>query len=176
MKTLYHTMVFSHLSYSVTAWGNGVNKNKISILQKKAIRIINKRQYRSHTEPLFKEEELLKFEDHYQHMILLFMHKLKNNKLPNSFNNFLQLNETIIARRTRQSELFYHGRARTSFSSKLPIHNFPKIWNDFISTNRELLHVENHKQFKKNSKAIFINAYAELIQCHNQNCVECYSI
>ena len=49
LKTLYYTPIHSHLTYGIQAWGNASNINKLMILQKRAVRILNKSGYRDHT-------------------------------------------------------------------------------------------------------------------------------
>ena len=116
---------------------------KIITLQKRAIRTINKVWYRSHTEPLFKSNQILKFEDMYTMQISLFVYDLNNYLLPKSLRNLLSQN--CLARPgiiTRQNNLIPQSRPRTTFSSKLPKakHNFTRIWNKTGST---LAHGQN---------------------------------
>ena len=61
MKTLYFSLIHSYLNYSALAWGFNCGRTKL--LQKKAIRIITNSKYNAHTEPLFKAQHILKFED-----------------------------------------------------------------------------------------------------------------
>ena len=43
LKSLYYTLIHSHITYGIQAWGNG-NTKKLDILQKRALRIINKKR------------------------------------------------------------------------------------------------------------------------------------
>ena len=55
--TLYFALVHPHLNYGIIAWGNtdmGIVK-QTNILQKRAIRIINKAVFNSHTDPKLKK-------------------------------------------------------------------------------------------------------------------------
>ena len=65
LKTLYYSLIESHLSYGILAWGNASEsiKHRTIILQKCAIRAINKASYNSHTDPLFKSSKILKLND-----------------------------------------------------------------------------------------------------------------
>ncbi len=56
LRTLYFALIHSHLSHGITAWGNA-DKNiirPVTLLLKRAIRIINKASYNRHTDPKFK--------------------------------------------------------------------------------------------------------------------------
>jgi len=59
LKTAYYTLIQSHLTYGVQAWGNGNTVRNLQTLQKRAVRIINNKRYRSHTDPIFKSENVL---------------------------------------------------------------------------------------------------------------------
>ena len=61
LKTMYDALIVPHLNYSILLWG--FNSNRMSKLQKKAIRIITCGKYNSHTEPMFKRLNLLKVDD-----------------------------------------------------------------------------------------------------------------
>ena len=118
-----------------TCVGNSMTIKKIITLQKRAIRTINKEWYRSHTEPLFKSNQILKFEDMYTMQLSLFVYDLNNDLLPKSFRNLLSKN--CLARHgiiTRQNNFIPQSRPITTFSSKLPKHNFTRIWNKTGST------------------------------------------
>ena len=66
LKSLYYTLIHSHMTYGIHAWGNASSIAKLFVLQKRAIRIINNNKYRTHTEPLFKSENILKITDLYK--------------------------------------------------------------------------------------------------------------
>ena len=74
----------------------------------------NKVWYRSHTEPLFKSNQILKFEDMYTMQISLFVYDLINDLLPKSFRNLLS--QTCLTRHgiiTRQNNLIPQSRPIT---------------------------------------------------------------
>ena len=55
---------------------------KIEILQKKAIRLIDKAFFLEHTEKLFKKYDLLKVSDIFKHKCLVFFFRIINRILP----------------------------------------------------------------------------------------------
>ena len=135
LKKLYSTLVESHLSYGILAWGNAneSTKYKTLLLQKRAIRAINKANYNSHTEPLFKRSKILKLNDLYELKVILFVNDFMANKLPISFNNiFLFNHERPNSRNTRQSNLLYQERCCSKFSENMPLCNFPKILEQVV--------------------------------------------
>ena len=146
---------------------------KITTMQKRAIRTINQVWYRSHTEPLFKSNQILKFEDMYTMQISLFVYDLNNDLLPKSFRNLLSQNcLTIHGIITRQNDLIPQSRPRTTISSKLPKHNFTRrpIWNKTGST---LAHGKNMVTFKILLKNSYLDAFRSQIKCFNPRCTDC---
>ena len=171
LRCLYFALVHSHLTYGIHVWGNSMTIKKIITLQKRAIRTINKVWYRSHTEPLFKSNQILKFEDMYTMQISLFVYDLNNDLLPKSFRNLLSQN--CLARHgiiTRQNNLIPQSRPRTTFSSKLPKHNFTRIWN---KTGSSLVHGKTRLPFKRLLKNSYLEAYRSQIKCFNPRCTDC---
>ena len=76
------------MTYGIQAWGNSTSITKLGVLQKRVIRIINKKRYRSHTDPIFKSESILKISDLYKLHVSLFMFDLQNGLLPISFKTY----------------------------------------------------------------------------------------
>ena len=61
MKLMYDSLILSHLQFGITNWG--FEWDRISKLQKRALRIMTNSRYNAHTEPLFKQLHLLKVKD-----------------------------------------------------------------------------------------------------------------
>ena len=83
LKSTYNTLILPNISYCILSWGSQIDE--LFLLQKRAIRNISKSNFRAHTEPLFKEHNLLKVNDIYHMAILKFYSKLVNDNLPNYF-------------------------------------------------------------------------------------------
>ena len=123
----------------INAWGNASCIKKLFVLQKRAVRIINKIGYRGHTDPIFKREKILKVADLNKVYVSLFMFDQQNEGLPSSFKQFInKRNVTDVSMTTRQSTLLPIDRHRTTFSSMQPIHYFVKLWNNIDEVVRKL--------------------------------------
>ena len=83
LLTIYKSLFVPHINFGSLVWGTNINR--LSVLQKKAIRIITNSEYLAHTEPHFKQLRLLKVEDIFSLNILKFLHKLAHNTLPSYF-------------------------------------------------------------------------------------------
>ena len=137
MRTLYFTMIHPYLSYGILAWGNAKSNllRKTSIMQKRALRTINNKNFNCHTDPLFKRCGILKLSDLYQQQVLLFMYDHQNGNLPKSFVNMFVHNKDIRAvYETRQANMFHVPRSKSTFVDKLPLVVFPSIWNNMLKT------------------------------------------
>ena len=80
LRSIYFAIFDSYLSHFCFVWAQKCSTiQRITILQKKAIRIINFQPINFHTSPLFKENSILKFEDKSFLEIILFINKSLNN-------------------------------------------------------------------------------------------------
>ena len=130
-------MFHCHLIYAILAWGSAFKKTLDPIIkkQKNAIRLVSRAKYNSHTEPLFKKHEIMQFEDLYTYNKLQFMHSYLYGKLPGSFDGIWQLNRfknPATANLRIKNDLFI-PRHRIDFTTRLPLHCLPKLWNEFES-------------------------------------------
>ena len=82
LKSIYNTLLLPHLTYCILSWGSQIGK--IHLFQKRAIRNVTKSAYNAHTEPLHREQNILKVHDLYR----LFYFTLVNNNLPHYFKRF----------------------------------------------------------------------------------------
>ena len=109
-------MILPYLYYCNLAWGGTykVNLQRIVILQKRALRIVNNSTYDANTSPIFKELKLLKFHDIHSFQLGFFMFSLKNSTLPSKFNNLFLINSQIHNYYTRNAHSFRLPLCRTN--------------------------------------------------------------
>ena len=84
LKTLYHSIFSSHLSYGLPVLGNAdrVFLDCIIKLQKKAIRAISFSSYTAHSKPIFKDFEILTLNDLTYHKMASLMWMLTRIPYP----------------------------------------------------------------------------------------------
>ena len=173
LKILYYCRINPYLTYGILAWGNAPKSilRRTELIHKRAIRTMTRANFNSHTEPLFKQMHILKIQDQYEYEAALFMTKFTLNKLPSSFNNVFTFNHEIKDNReTRQSSLLHIRRCDSTFSKKLPLYDFPVIWNKWSSSlpmNPTVI------QAKKQTRASLLSQYADKVKCQNSRCFEC---
>lgn len=165
-KTVYNSLVRSHLEYGILAWGFATNKRmkKIVKMQKKAVRNVTKSSFTAHTDPMFGKQKILKFKDLAEFNAKTFMYKHFYSKLPKSFDSLFQplagQNRTknyVLEKVKRKSLLFF------------PSVFLPQIWNN---THGALKNTENLKLFQSYLKDHTFFKYNSF-RCDIQNCYAC---
>ena len=146
------------------AFGHGEMQIKtfwkfFTILQKRAIRLIEQAHYNSHCEPIFKKLNILKISDQYELDVVLFLHKFQNKNLSTSFHDMFRYNHEVHASHiTRQLKYIYMERCDSQFSRKFTLYNFfPILWNRHWGGN---MHDQmSHSILRRRVKLNFIDSY-----------------
>ena len=173
LKTLYSSLIQSHIHYGLVVWGSSYTINKVYKLQKRAIRTIHNKSIHYHTEPLFKTSNILTVSDQYKLNVQIFMHQLKNSKTPQSFSELKSIYFTEERPSTRQQKLATCCRFRTTFTSLLPLHRFPRLWNELHPNLHNIISITI---FKRKVSAQQIDLYAQQIRCANRRCRQCFPV
>ena len=83
LRNIYYAIFDSHLNYSCIDSTQNINAvNRLIILQKKALRIMNFKDQLFHSSPLFSENNILKFTDKITLENILFVNKSINRQVP----------------------------------------------------------------------------------------------
>ena len=99
MKLMYDLLILMHLQFEITNWGS--EWDRISKLQKRALRIMTNSKYNAYTEPLFKQLRLPNIKDIFDVQCVKFWYKFVNKKLPNYFRDRLTYNCELLEIGTR---------------------------------------------------------------------------
>ena len=175
--TLYYSMIHCHLNYCTNIWGNATNSNlkKLITKQKQAIRVVNKANYNMHTEPLFKKCNILPLYQLIEYSKILFMNSYSNGILPKALyptwiSNQERRGEDLHANLRNNNDL-YVPLARTTTTSRLPLCEFPRIWNSFEDESIKL--EMNPTILRRNLKHFYISNLNETVTCTRANCPVC---
>ena len=107
----FKSLLESHINFWNLLWACAKNKfiNQIENFQKTRVRNVALRNFRAHTEPIFKDLGILKFTDKLSYCRSVFMHQYRHNKLPPSFAGIF--NETSITTgfQSRQNDYNYQN-------------------------------------------------------------------
>ena len=167
MKLMYDSLILSHLQFGIT--NRGFEWDRISKLQKRALRIMTNSQYNAHTEPLFKLLHLLKVKDIYENQCLKFWYKYVNNKLPNYFRNMFPYNHELHEIETRNHDRLHLYPTNISGARNVLRHHIPELLNKFPPHL-----VERFKMHSLYSVSHHIKCY--LIDLYSYDCdeIDCY--
>jgi hypothetical protein len=133
LRTLYFSLFHSHLLYctNIVSCASQSNLNRVSLLQRKAIRIITKSSYNDHTGPLFLSLRILPFDKIIQLNRLLFMHSVTYSYAPLSFHDTWSLNENRdLNYDLRNRDTFLTPPVRIELFRKIPLYSLPTEWNN----------------------------------------------
>jgi hypothetical protein len=84
LKRLYYALIHSHLTYYPSCTSKN-NINRITKVQKKAIRVITHSRYNDHTAPLLINLGILPYDKITEQSKLMFMHSIEYNYAPRAF-------------------------------------------------------------------------------------------
>ena len=131
LRLLYFTLVYPYLQYCIAVWGSmySTNVHRLTILQKRVIRIIDKQTFRAHTNPIFKKLSILKFDDIYLFNLGKFVYQYKSKSLLNCFECPLLLVNEIHSYNTRNSKLFYIPKCKTNIRQFSISYQGPTLFN-----------------------------------------------
>jgi hypothetical protein len=151
LKNIYHAIFSSHLMYGAQVWSTKLLTvtDRVTRLQKSAMRIMTFSDFRAHSEPLFKKSNILKLDDNIKLTNCLFVYDFLKGNLPISYNEtFVRLKDTTNCS-TRQActgMLHIPRYKTTNFGLKCIYKRCINSWNQFTC---ELNQIEKQKYVNK---------------------------
>ena len=144
MLLLYNALILPYISYCCLVWGFTFPTyvNKIEILQKRAIRMIDYQHRLAHSDPIFLSLKIIKVRDIAKQQLITVMHRKLNGSLPSDLNMLFTLSPTPgIITRNRQhfDETFSTKRYRTRIASWMG----PRLWNSLFVSHLLIVELEN---------------------------------
>lgn len=148
LKLLYSCYLRSHIDYccNILCLCTRTSLEPLILAQKKAIRIISGANFRDHTAPLFKHENILPLLKTIDFNIYLFMHRYDRGNLPEAFRDTWRRNNHLHDHLTRNSNNFYNEGARSMTLMKHPLFYFPHLFNSLPNAFKS---IEPEKEFKR---------------------------
>ena len=153
IRQIYLSLVYPHLLYCVSIWGGTFDSflNNLSISQKKLIRIMTYNHRFAHTDPLFKNLNLLKLHDIISMQTYFFVYKSLNHQSIISNFHYMQTNQN-----TRRPNTLRLPQCRTSHTQRFLTYRGANIWNNLPD---EIKIVNNFQLFKTKIRNMFLNSY-----------------
>lgn len=160
LLTLYNSLIYSHLLYGITAWGSASNYiiRPLILLQKRIVRTLGgARSFIDHTNPMFKNLQVLKLNDIYKLQVAVNMHKVFYRNMPTLIMESFTDNQIEHNYLTRQSP-FYLSPSNYSLEGSRKSLSFkgPNLWNEL---NDDIKGVSLLKRFKSGLRKAYLDAY-----------------
>ena len=148
LRLLYFAFIYPYLTYCNIIWAGTFpcHLENLSILQKKAVRIINNAPFLAHTNDLFLNSHLLKLKDIHKLSVCIYMFKQANLTQFHRDHNYSTRNSHLLLPTYRRLSLTQHSITYTG----------PSIWNSLPSEIKSLSTVDS---FKSMLKKYFISFY-----------------
>ena len=158
LRTLYFSLVYPYFFNCNLVWASTYKSNllRLEILQKRVVRTIAKTDPYAHTDPIFRNLGILKFQDMHLLQLGLFMYSHQNRTLPLKFDCKFTLQKEIHSYHTRNSHLYRLPLCRTNIKQFSVFYQGPKFYN---SLSTEIVNSPSSVSFKKALKAFFCNNY-----------------
>ena len=111
---IYNTLFIPYLSYCNLVWGYSPKShtNRLQVLQKRAVRTIFGVKRMHHTPPLFRKNNMLRFDELLKYRTALFIFKLKNKLVPRHY--------PILIRNLFRS-------AHSNINTRTTLHVYPEV-------------------------------------------------
>ena len=158
LRILYFSLVHPYLLYGISIWGNTYMKytRKLVILQKKAIRAMNKASYNESSSPLFAKSRVLKFQDLQNLQICRLMYDTAHGYLPDSVTSLFdyQLTGTYPITRHRNDPRL--PNVKSDLARRSVLYRGPLLW---LNMDLNLKTAPSTNQFKVRYINTVINTY-----------------
>ena len=134
LKSIYYALFESHINYACIIWGQNISTiNRLYILQKKALRIVNFKERNAHSSPLFQYSKIIEIADKVKIENCLFISKYINNKLPSIFTNlftFSSISHNYETSFASKGNLQIPSVQTTSYAKNPFLCTVVRTWND----------------------------------------------
>ena len=131
LMLLYNSLILPYLNYCAVVWGTNYSTRiyKLVKLQKRALRIIDKKPYSYHTRELFIKYRILKFPDLVRKQHILILLGYLNGTLPTPIFEMFEYHRLT---NTRVAQHFKVPFARTNYKAFSLSVAAPRAWNTIV--------------------------------------------
>ena len=136
MLTLYSSLIVPYITYGDVVWGNTDNNQikRMSILQKRSVRLINGSKYNSHTGPIFRSLRLLSLQDIFQLECCKIFAKFCQGQLSQYLSNTFVTSSSTPLYRFRHTTNITPPLVKTKFEEQLILFKVVSAWNSLPIT------------------------------------------
>ena len=161
---LYNSLIYPFFTYGVHVWAltYPTYLNPLTTLQKRLVRIMTFSEPVSHSEPLFKSLNLLKFCDIIHIEIISFVYQWFHKSTPSCFADYFKPISSVHPYYTRQlsndnhHNLFLNQVQTTQYGLRSLCFSGAKLWN---SLPLDIKQITPFSRFRQNVKNSMIDRY-----------------
>ena len=178
LLSIYNSLIFPYISYGLIAWGQASKSHleKILILQKRAVRLINFLPFRMHAIPYFGQSNVLPITMLYFKLSSILMLDITTNSAPQNIWHLFACTQDIHQYNTRSASSgnYYINYSRLNHHKSSFSIVGAKIWNSIPESYRRL---PKHIFKKKIQALLFVTLETPLMsrfahKCENCDCCE----
>ena len=162
LLNVYRTLIYPYLTYGLVVCGQAAQKylNKILILQKRFLRIMNFSVNNEHAVPLFITSNVFPIKMLYYKSVSILMHEINNNITPPNITNLFNRISSIHSYNTRASKVenFYYQYSKLNHQKRSFSCVGTKIWNNIPYNLRK----QPITLFKKNIHRILLQVLVDV--------------
>ena len=160
LKTIYYSLIYSHLKYCITSWGKAAKTiiQPIINTQKRIIRIMTGSNCQTNSSSLFTKLKILKLCDVYKLQMGITIHNIKNNKWQINNTNYLLSNLNTIHKyntRISKNSNYYIHSIWTNLGKSSIMFAGPQVWQ---GVPNEIKNYSKHT-FKKAYTKFLLQSY-----------------
>jgi len=167
MLTLYRSLIMPYLQYCNLIWGNAAKSHlqRLMLLQKRALRIVNGLGARDHTAPCLVRDNLLAVSDMHTLSCATFLYRLKFHLYPSFLvDHFNQVLFPVLSHHSAITRSSAHNivpslRCRTSLRQRTFTTVSLKILNSTITPYSLFETPQSLKSFKRSISGLIIATY-----------------
>ena len=149
LLNIYRSLIQPYLTYGIIVWGRASKTylNKLLVLQKRVLRLMNFKGYKEHAIPLFTNLNVLPLNMIYYKSVCNLMYDVSNSSCPSTISDYFNRSRNIHTHKTRHcaSNNFYIEYSRLNKLNASFARSGAKIWNNIPGNVREL----GKKKFNK---------------------------
>ena len=157
LLNIMKSFIDPYITYGICSWGQCAKKNlnRLLILQKRALRLINFSKSREHAVPFFIQARTLPLSFLYFERMCIMLHDIYNNNAPTNLNKLFKLSSESHHYETRSTsnQCFYVESINTETMRHSFVFSGSKIWNGLPTSLKKL----RKAQFKTKIKNTLFN-------------------
>ena len=177
LLTINNSLCMSHISYAISVWGGSPATilKRMNVLQKKGIRHVCNAKYNSHTEPLFKQCNVLNIADLYKLSCVKLMYK-KNKGLIHTYHaSILPIKSQSTETVTRQAYdvVMPHQKYTRLYKTNSLNYKIGYAWNELPLDIKERSSKVQLTTFTRSVKSLYLSKYDDRYKCNDSKCYSC---